>query len=411
MGRFESFTFGSERERRRADAFMESLDELDRPRGRRDLLIPEDQPNPSTPPGLRLVDHFHFASRCEDGRWVAASSPSKVQPSQLDPGFLDSAGGLVLDTRLDNSLIDLLVSEHSKFLTPQSVARRWPHVGDLIHVCIVDMSRGALCRPRYAGWGSHNLFLAGSTAKVALLYAAHQLISDLGVLAERDGITDLPTLKLRALAHWGGALADEPDVEKLAVFDGSVVRPSQHLRETVEMMIHRDHSRVSTSKANVVLKDIGFDYVASLLWQSGLRNPTAKGLWFPNDFGRARSWARDPFREGRIGLTARSVATFYTLLAQGRLVSPHLSGKMEGILRNGCRFSMPSGVTVRATKCGLIDAQQESSALRHNSALLSAPRDLLYAVVCLTRGKAKTTVGEMEKLMSGIHRLVERRNA
>jgi hypothetical protein len=390
MKTFESFLFGSDRDRRRADEFFESLE-------------PEAQIDPPDPSGVVLVEHFHWSSRCEGNRWVEASTPSKVRPSQLDPGFLDAVGGLVFDSRLDNSLIDLMVSEHAAFLTAESVRRRWPQRGDLVHVCIVDMSKGSLCRPRYAGWGSEHLVGAASSAKVALLYAAHQLIADLNVLATRSGTRDVSALDRQAKSHWG-TLPTKPDVPKLAVFDGAVVRPSTHLRTTVEEMIDAQHSNVSTGKANVVLQDIGFDYVASLLWQSGLRHPTAKGLWFPNDFGRARSWPRDPFREGKIGLTARSMATFLTLLAQGRLINAGNSSKMEGILRKGCRFAAPSGVTVRAAKCGLTDD------LRHDAMLLSAPGDLLYAVVCLTEGKAKQADDELGKLTSGIHRLIVRRN-
>src|SRR5207245_536219 len=87
-------------------------------------------------------------------------------------------------------------------------------------------------------------------------------------------------------------------------------------------------------------------------------------------------WTTNPLGATGISLTALSAATFFTLLAQRRLVNATASLAMETLLKGGCRFISTPGVTVRATKCGL------TSGLRHDAALLEGD-DRLYALVCL----------------------------
>ena len=77
-------------------------------------------------------------------------------------------------------------------------------------------------------------------------------------------------------------------------------------------------------------------------------------------------WAKNPLPAKGIFLTALSVATFFTLLAQARLVNEQLSRDMEALLANGCSWlygDLPTA-TIRAAKCGV------ASPLRHDAGLI-----------------------------------------
>jgi len=81
-------------------------------------------------------------------------------------------------------------------------------------------------------------------------------------------------------------------------------------------------------------------------------------------------------------LTARSVATFYTLLAQRRLADTASSTAIETLLAKGCAIdgalfdAIPAGV--RARKCGT------ASGFVHDSALIEHDK-VRYVMVYLTK--------------------------
>jgi hypothetical protein len=175
--------------------------------------------------------------------------------------------------------------------------------------------------------------------------------------------------------------------------------------------------------ANNTLLNLGFEYVASLMWQSGLRHPDVKGLWYSNSYQAARDvtldpachstsnnivfWTKDPLKGGGIMLTARSVATFYTLLAQRRLADQNTSARIERLLKRGCGIdgalfdAVPAG-SVRAAKCGT------ASGFVHDSALIEHGK-VCYVMVYLTKdlpmSKALRT-----RLIKDFHGLVVKNN-
>jgi hypothetical protein len=115
-------------------------------------------------------------------------------------------------------------------------------------------------------------------------------------------------------------------------------------------------------------------------------------------------WVKDPLKVHRNVLTALSVATFFTLLGQGRLVTESLSTEIEGLLRNACSFirrALPTA-TIRAAKCGL------AGALMHDGALIKNGRRL-YVMVFLTANANMSKI-RRERLIKDLDRLIESNN-
>src|SRR5262245_29038694 len=86
-------------------------------------------------------------------------------------------------------------------------------------------------------------------------------------------------------------------------------RPSANLTRRLKEMVDRSFSGVSTSRASELILRLGFEFIASVLFQSGLRHPTRGGLWFGNTFKDAAilttapAWpARDDFMTDVDGL-------------------------------------------------------------------------------------------------------------
>jgi hypothetical protein len=240
-----------------------------------------------------------------------------------------------------------------------------------------------------------------STAKIALVYAAHQIVFDLKQMASAQGITSVS--RLQTFAHgtpWRDLIC-KPRVDKLVTVDSSGVSMLPALTSSLEEIVFGAQGNLN---ANDTLLNIGFEYVASLMWQSGLRRPDVGGLWFSNSYKASTRvplnadchnpgdgvvfWRRDPLKGGGIMLTARSVATFYTLLAQGRLADENTSTRIERLLKRGCAIDgavdTALGIrAVRAKKCGT------ASGFVHDSALVEHGR-VRYVMVYLTKDLAMT---------------------
>ena len=378
---------------------------------------------PATPRGLKLVRHLHVRRTCADGRtWRPDATATEMSPSTMNPGFIKPDDLIEFDTRLDGKLIALLVDdpEYRKMLTAESIRRRWPSSGDKIRVALVDLTGDKICRPGYAGWGSSTRTSGASTPKIAMVYAAHQLVFDLNQLAATHGTRTAADLTKQALTAWSG-LTCKPDLRWLVAIDESSapvkVKKSAALESHLEKMVDASFSSVSTGIASDLILRLGFEYIASVLWQSGLRHPTREGLWIGNTFmSRAAGarlnpachkgtspvvWTRNPFAGGLV-LTALSVATYFTLLAQQRLVDASASVEIERLLKRGCGWFSAPGVTVRANKCGL------TASLRHDAALVEGS-GRRYAVVCLTQN-ATWSWATRQRFLGDLDRLIKDNN-
>jgi hypothetical protein len=123
-------------------------------------------------------------------------------------------------------------------------------------------------------------------------------------------------------------------------------------------------------------------------------------------------WYHDPSDDPEFRLTALSVVSFFTLLAQRRLVNEPTSMAMEALLKQGCIFPLDpfpvSDIKVRATKCGL------TSDVMHVATLLestSGNRRYALAVLTLRSGEAEfKTRAFLNSFVKDVDRLVKENN-
>jgi beta-lactamase class A len=160
--------------------------------------------------------------------------------------------------------------------------------------------------------------------------------------------------------------------------EGRLVIDDQ-FRETMTQMC-----RVSSNQAaTATIMKVGFPYIASVLWESGLYDPsTGGGLWVGKAYGGADDhWRRDPVANLSHGASAISLAKLLTLLAQGRLVDEQSSHEMLDILGNpGLHHKFVRGLDSRPST---IYRKSGSWSLWHGDAALIERADKRYVAVCL----------------------------
>jgi hypothetical protein len=365
-------------------------------------------------PVLKCVPHQHVRRTCSDGTsFVSAPAPTTMTRSAMNPGFFRPSDGFhefdtVLHARLQNLILD--TPKYAAMLADESRTRREATFRDRMRVALVDLTGNKICKPGYADWGSTFPTPSGSTIKISMLYAAHQLLFDLNEMARTGGLRTPDELKKKAAEVWSQLICP-PDLDWLVQFDTSqpIVRviASPNLTLHLQQMVIRSFSNSSVGRANQLIMRLGFEYIGSVLWQSGLRRTRREGLWVRNTFQQEKIlattnpkcnyrtrfktvdgdrerifWYQDPTDDTGLTLTALSVATFFTLLAQRRLVNEAASIAMEVLLRQGCVFPLTPfpvpGINVRATKCGL------TSDVMHVATLLeSASGNRRYSLVVL----------------------------
>ena len=383
---------------------------------------------PAVPASPVLLPHPHVPRNCNSSStWTSEAASKDMSPTKMTPGFI-SNDQISFDTTLDEALIDLIVTKYPSLLAPESVRQRQASKNDKVRVALVDLTGNKICRPGYAGWGSTVSMPGASTAKIAVFYASHQLLFDLRELARVNSIRKTADLIQKTNDVWKN-LTCKPDLKWLFAFDESKnpigVQPSSSLQTHLLNIVNE---KDGTRMASELFLRVGFDYMASVLVQSGLRHPHREGLWVGGTFctgprtakhdprchtvsaagcpkGQDRViWAKDPLKIHRNVLTALSVATFFTLLAQGRLVTESLSTEIERLLKNACSFirrALPTA-TIRAAKCGL------AGALMHDGALIKNGRRL-YVMVFLT-ANANLSENRRERLIKDLDRLIESNN-
>jgi hypothetical protein len=258
-------------------------------------------------------------------------------------------------------------------------------------VAIVDLSGKRLADPEFAGWGSTIAMQGTSSSKVAILYCVHQLLLDVF----RESVVGKHTSKAKLIAAleagWAAkGLTTMPRVDDLIeITEAPPAVVTVDLSKSAETEVVDAFTNNENSAASRLMLKLTLPYIASVLWQSGLHHATRGGLWLTSSFGCHPSvakgantkehaflncangtkngrfvWRKDP-RAGsatkRQNVTALSLATMFTLLAQGRLGTPRRSTTMLATLRTACRWfwttrSMATlGITVDPPgKCGIV---------------------------------------------------------
>lgn len=389
------------------------------------------------PSGLVLLQHFHFPVVKDQ----PISMPARLRTEDMDPWYHPS------DDRLQQGLRAILKQDPFRTFLEDKTATR-AQAGDRIRVALVDLSERKLFNPLFAGYGSTVPMDAASLSKILALYGAFQLKTDLWYLArsskpqisKRDDL-----IRAAVKAGYPGQNGELAELFALTEVPGKPIEVEftpvafDHLVRTVGS----DGVCASNGSATWLIHHLGYPYIASLAWQSGLRHPNTKGLWLSGDYGtldecvsNQRRWTPlpdgKPRPEAKWPLTwasnslggtrlhecnALSVATYFTLLAQGRLASPGSSSQLKDkILTRGFE-----GAFVPAFRKQLITLTQISSKvgrlkppdgfLDHQGALIrrnkGGKNEILYVAVVLSQRVEREIVGalvlKLDELVSSLN--------
>ena len=306
------------------------------------------------PQGLALLDHVHISKAPDPshpGKFTIGSS-TKLVAADLNPQFYDSAGVLKLDsspTGLQTCLNAMMKNSFGGFLS--RAGQTAPHPDDVAHVAVVDLTGPKRSAPEFASWDASADMYGASVPKILALYAAFQLRSDLRDLMTRKSPPDGRQLESAAIAEWNskGYKTNLPDLVWL--FDIRKWTPPSALdftpaaRDTFANIVHN-------CPAGTLIAKVSMPFIGSVAWQSGLYHPMRSGLWLRASYCNKGTWASPVKTPWVHNVTALSAATYFTLLAQGRLVDTASSMDIKNALRSGCVTRLLPSLPVVASKCG-----------------------------------------------------------
>lgn len=309
-------------------------------------------PKTSPPPrGLALLPHFHDPKTLPSP--TALGSPRPMRPAAMNPGFVDPVTDALVTSTAPTGLQARLRA---------LIASRYRKHENRIGVALVDLTGRRLFAPDFAGWRSTAAMYGASLPKICALYPAHQLRFDLQTLAAQRGLTTRKALVDAMRAVWDAAKLPrkrQPALDELFDYTEApprpvAVRPSRKLDE----MIRCVYALNCNWTASLLIDRVGLAYVGSVLWQSGLFHPTRGGLWLGGSYGAGCDCKQRPgepgccFRPSRLekapqpvavtpssgshNATALSAATYFTLMAQGRLADEAASARIRRDLEPGC---------------------------------------------------------------------------
>lgn len=297
----------------------------------------------SKPGDLNLLPHFFIPSKPISGGkgWASTNAVTPLTLGMLNPGFIDPVDhSLLLDGKLDPALKSLV----AKLQSNQAPFDREPYLtfrrrNGKARIALVNLSTPAqLTSPRLAEFDSGAQTYAASLAKIAALYAAYQLKFDLNSTATTSPGTFAQN-RLNALKK---------------IFDvTNVSGASPSLKFEFNSSFRQALDAICENcDATYVIGNLGFSFIASALWQSGLYDCRRGGLWLGATYGACRgvpqrSWRSDPIGHASHGATALSVATYFTLLVQKRLIDgPSSLGVIANLIRNRahCRSFFEEGL-------------------------------------------------------------------
>jgi hypothetical protein len=364
----------------------------------------------SDPSGPRWVDAAD---------WHVPDDQKGLRPALMDPCY-DSAASSQLGTAIStDSVLGDLKTRYSTF-----------------RLGIVRL-RGAK-PPIFGGVRPDENAPAGSTAKISGLYALYQLLYEMSLLTKELSIRTISELQRAANPIWKGKgfknnssanrlprlsrLFDFYDVDTIKIhgnrrevsindhFSFFSSGPKLFFTKAVLEILRSDPGQPddghapgfsNRERAGLLIRDIGYAYVASVMIQSGLFNPDVNplgaGIWVRCDYNNGL-WddsenPRPRLPGGIQNITARSVTDFFTLLLQRRLVNQSASDEMMQILnQGGCVYifdkdrmaGAPNQLTVIASKCGVV----ESENIYNDAMAVTDPFGTQSVIVVLATQKA-----------------------
>lgn len=277
------------------------------------------------------LEHFHIRKFLDPGirALMPDPSPSVMTPAQMNPGYV-----LPSDPRrtvLQSALSTLLSTKYASALLPNMRLR----------VALVDLSEAKQHTPIFAGhaaWGPGSAVDGASLPKILALYAVYQLRFDLNTYADRNKITKGSVLRSSMTKEWAKkGLRSVPDLTGLFKFVERVGHP-------VNAALRKIHDIHHNSVSRALIIALGFEYIGSVALQSGLFDEVQSGLWLNAAYNKPPiTWTSSPFPKlFRHNATALATASYFTLLAQGRLVNQTTSKEIAGVLAK--RICMDNGL-------------------------------------------------------------------
>jgi hypothetical protein len=356
-----------------------------------------DQENPK-PQNLKLLDHLHIPKRLSDGKIGALT---RLTQQNMNPGFIDANDNLITDTSasgLQTCLQKLITTQFQNYLSNKH--NTTPAAGDRLRVSLVDLSGAKITQPEFAGWGSTVSMYGASVPKILALYTAHQLRMDLRQLAISQTISNGKTLEKATLQRWN-LKGSSPNLVWLFNIRNWSGNPntldfSAAARKVFQGIMHN-------AEAGELITKVGFPYIGSVTWQSGLYHPNRGGLWLTSAYGKGQ-WGNNPIKGVHsANVTALAVATYFTLLAQERLVDSSSSSEIKTWLRGGCFTGLfPQNLGLVASKCGIW------SDYLHDCVLIERG-SIRYVVVGLTRTK-RSEYSQYTQLFLELDKLIVKNN-
>jgi len=355
--------------------------------------------------------------------WDSTSKVEELNPDQLNPGyFFSTTRGLARDVNLDKNLKEMIANVLAKE-TPFNTDpfKTFVDKGGKIGTALVDLSTDKkLVFPEIAEFNSTATTAAGSLAKIGFLYAAYQHRFDLNVQGRTDpkSITADRVHELRTIYD---VFQDRNSPNLTFAF-------KEDFRKALDGICHNcDSSKIS--------RGLTLSYVCSALWQSGLYDCRWGGIWLGAHYNewdsKKQKWECDfqgnctsegchPDPKGGpfVAVTALSVATFFTLLAQGRLIDDFSSQKLKEILAKqpdpayGCSSRFKTGLTDAgrfAAADRIYSKIGVTQSVSHEGALIDrASIGKKYVAVLLTTSSAGASVnGDVrQKLITHLDELV-----
>lgn len=281
------------------------------------------------PPKPVLLTHFHVRKYLDPRAGLLSDPAASVMTvAQMKPGFVAATDSRRV--RLQTNLTKLVQDKYPTAVSPKVQLR----------IALVDLTDVKHHTPIFAGFEAFNAYKpeggatmeGASLTKILPLYALYQLRFDLNTFAARQGILTGRALRAAIAKEWKKAgLRSEPNLSKLFRFVESAGKP-------VEAKLLRTPVIDKNLKARELIVALGFEYIGSVALQSGLFDETQGGLWLNGAYATPRiTWGRSPFPKlPRHSATALSAATFFTLLAQGRLVNQASSNEIAKVLNRQC---------------------------------------------------------------------------
>lgn len=358
-----------------------------------------------SPAGLALLDHMHVPKAPDPAHpgTFTTGGPTVLKSADMNPGWIDANDNLVTDKSgagLQRCLELSITSDFQGLLSRRGQSA--PAASDRIHVALVDLTGNKLTKPDFAGWGSTLAIFGASVPKVLPLYAAYQLRADLRDLISRRSPKDGRELEKFVIDEWKakGLTNKQPDL--VFLFDVRKWTPSDTLDFTAATRGTFANISKNCPPGQLIAK-VGFPYIGSVAWQSGLFHPTRGGLWLKVAFCNQGSWASPVKSPHALNASALSAATYFSLLAQGRLVDDLSSGEIKDALKHGCVTSLLPPLPVVASKCGIASGHVHDCAWIEDA-------DVRYVIAVMSRLSTNAHASLYTKLCKELDRLIRENN-